>query len=157
MTQEKGFALLRIGFGILWAFDAWLKWQPSFLNGFANQVTIAVGGQPAWIVGWIQMWGIIVSPHAYAWGILVAVLQTAIAIGLIFGICTRSTLIVGIILSLLIWTVPEGFGGPYAPGATDPGAAIIYIFVFVALWLGMSWKAYSIDAIYTHRRAGKGL
>jgi thiosulfate dehydrogenase [quinone] large subunit len=146
MNKQKGFALLRIAFGILWAFDAWLKWQPSFLNGFADQVTMDMSGQPAWITAWIHLWGSIVAPHAYGWAVLVAILQTIIAVGLIFGLFTRTALAIGIVLSLLIWTVPEGFGGPYAPGSTDPGAAIIYVFVFVALWLGASWTAYSIDS-----------
>ena len=39
----------------------------------------------------------------------------------------------GILLSLLIYSVDEGFGGPYGPGSTDIGAAIIYVFVFFAL------------------------
>ncbi len=146
MNSQKSFALLRIAFGFVWAIDAFFKWQPAFLNGFSDQVTAALSGQPAWITDWIQLWAGIVSPHAYAWAIIVALSETAIAIGLIFGLFTRTAIIGGIILALLIWTVPEGFGGPYIASSTDIGAAIIYVFVLVALWIGMSWKAYSIDA-----------
>lgn len=39
----------------------------------------------------------------------------------------------GVLLSLLIYTIDEGIGGPYGPGSTDIGAAIIYVFVYVAL------------------------
>ncbi len=35
-----------------------------------------------------------------------------------------------------MWSVAEGFGGPYVPGtSTDVGAAIIYSLVFLALLL----------------------
>ena len=37
-------------------------------------------------------------------------------------------------MSILIWAVGEGFGGPYTSGATDIGTAIIYALVFAALW-----------------------
>jgi uncharacterized membrane protein YphA (DoxX/SURF4 family) len=146
MNSQKSFALLRIAFGFIWAIDAYLKWQPAFLNGFADQVTSALSGQPMWITDWIQLWGNIVTPHAYVWGVLVALSETAIAVGLIFGFFTRTAIIGGILLSLVIWTVPEGFGGPYVPGSTDIGSGSIYVLVFIALWIGMSWKAYSIDA-----------
>jgi len=39
----------------------------------------------------------------------------------------------GIIFSLFIWAIPEGFGGPYGPGSTDIGTGIIYSFVFLSL------------------------
>ena len=35
-----------------------------------------------------------------------------------------------------MWSVAEGFGGPYVPGtSTDVGSAIIYSLVFLALLL----------------------
>lgn len=37
----------------------------------------------------------------------------------------------GAVLSLMIWSIDEGFGGPYGPGATDIGAATMYVFLFV--------------------------
>ena len=137
---------MRIAFGFVWGVDAYFKWQPAFLSGFAGQVTMMMSGQPTWIVDWIQFWGNIVGPHAYAWGIVVALSETAIAIGLIFGLFTRTAIVGGSILALIIWAVPEGFGGPYASGSTDIGTGIIYVFVLIALWIGMSWKEYSIDA-----------
>jgi nitrite reductase (NO-forming) len=43
---------------------------------------------------------------------------------------------VGILYGLFVWSVAEGFGGPYMPGTTtDVGAAIIYSLVFLALFL----------------------
>ena len=39
-----------------------------------------------------------------------------------------------VFFSLLVWSVGEAFGGPYAAGSTDIGTAIIYAFVFAALY-----------------------
>ena len=43
----------------------------------------------------------------------------------------------GVILSVLIWAVPEGFGGPYQSGSggTDIGTGIIYAIAFLGLIL----------------------
>jgi hypothetical protein len=34
-----GIGLLRITFGLMWAIDAWFKWQPDFLNNFTSYLT----------------------------------------------------------------------------------------------------------------------
>ena len=41
----------------------------------------------------------------------------------------------GAILSLFIWAVPEGLGGPYSPGSTDIGTGFMYALLFVSLIL----------------------
>ncbi|HVM73685.1 MAG TPA: DoxX family membrane protein [Candidatus Paceibacterota bacterium] len=151
MNREKTFAMLRIGFGFVWAIDAWFKWQPAFQDGFVDQVSAMLSGQPGWINDWIQMWVNLVSINPHFFALVVALAESAIAIALIFGLFTRAALIGGIVLSLVIWTVPEGFGGPYVAGATDIGAGIIYAFALAALWLGESWKRYSVDSYIWHK------
>ncbi|TMI31469.1 hypothetical protein E6H29_04480 [Candidatus Bathyarchaeota archaeon] len=54
---------------------------------------------------------------------------------LITGFLRKLAYTAGFFLSLLIWSVPEGFGGPYGPGSTDIGTGVIYAFVFVFLLL----------------------
>ena len=144
-TEEKRFALLRIVFGLVWAVDAYFKWQPAFLNNFTSYLTMGADGQPTLVQAWINLWihGVSVDPHFF--GIVVALAETAIAIGLIFGLFTKVAMMGGIAMTLVIWSTAEGFGGPYVAGSTDIGAAIIYVLVFLALWFGKSWRAYSID------------
>jgi thiosulfate dehydrogenase (quinone) large subunit len=144
-AEDRSFAILRIIFGAVWLIDASFKWNPAFLNNFTDYITEGAQGQPAAVQAWIQLWvkGVSVDPHFFA--IIVAITETAIAIGLLLGLFTEVAILGGIAMTLVIWSTAEGFGGPYVAGSTDIGAAIIYVIVFVALWLGRSWREYSLD------------
>ena len=147
-TQEdRSFAVLRIVFGFVWLIDAFFKWNPAFINNLTSYLAEGAQGQPSLVQAWIQLWiqGVNVNPHLFA--LAVALAETAIAFGLIFGFLSKAAMTGGMLMALVIWTTAEGFGGPYQPGSTDIGAAIIYFIVFVALWLGKSWRAYSIDRL----------
>jgi uncharacterized membrane protein YphA (DoxX/SURF4 family) len=151
MKERKAFAYVRIAFGFVWVIDAWFKWQPAFQNGFVGQVSMMISGQPAWVAAWIQWWVNLVSTNPHLFAVIIALAETAIAIGLIFGFYTRAAILGGVILSLVIWAVPEGFGGPYVAGTTDIGTGIIYAFVLVALWIGESWQWYSLDDYFRRK------
>ena len=65
--RSVGIGLLRIAFGVVWAIDAWFKWQPAFVDNFTDYLAGARQDQPAWIQSW--MWrercqdsGLISSP-----------------------------------------------------------------------------------------------
>ena len=141
----KGIGILRIVFGLVVAIDAWFKWQPNFVNNFTSYLTGSLDGQPAAVQAWIHFWirVVQVNPHLFAY--LVAAGETAVAIGLIFGLLSNLTDLVGILLTVLIWTTAEGFGGPYQAGSTDIGAAIIYTLVIVGLFLARAGWYYGVD------------
>ena len=152
MDERKKFALLRIAFGIVWLIDAWFKWQPQFISGFTGYLTNALENQPSFLQIWINAWIRLVSGAPAFFAYTVAILETLIALSLIFGLFTRYVIYGGIFLSLVIWSVPQGFGGPYRPGSTDIGAGIIYVFVFAALLIGKSWERLSLEAWFRKRR-----
>lgn len=141
----KGMGILRIVFGLVWAVDAWFKWQPDFIHNFESYLQGTLDGQPAAVQSWINFWihVVNVNPHFFAY--LVAIGETAVAIGLIFGLFSNLTNIVGILLSVVIWSTAEGFGGPYVAGSTDIGAAIIYVLVFAGLFLANAGLFYGLD------------
>lgn len=147
MNSKRAFAFLRIAFGAVWAVDACFKWSTVFLGGLTGYLTNALAGQPQFAQAWINIWLSIVSSHPHFFAILVALIETILAISLISGFSTRAAIILGSVFAFLLWSLPEGFGGPYMPGATDVGASIIYIFVFASLWIGKSWQEYSLDAV----------
>jgi len=140
-----GIGLLRITFGLVWAVDAWFKWQPDFINNFTSYLTGAQQDQPTWVQGWIGFWINVVNVDPHVFAHLVAIGETAIAIGLIFGLLTNLTSVVGILLAVVIWTTAEGFGGPYQAGSADVGSAIIYALVLVGLVLSQSGLYLGLD------------
>lgn len=147
--RSVGFGLLRILFGLIWAVDAYFKWLPDFHNNFDDYLNKAAQGQPeavsAWITFWVQTIG--VNPHLF--GYFVAAAETAVAIGLIFGVLSNLTYVGGLLLSVVIWSTAEGFGGPYQAGSTDIGAAIIYALVFIALFLASAGLFIGLDGRLT--------
>lgn len=147
----KGLGLLRIMFGLIWAVDAWFKWQPDFIHNFENYLSGSQEGQPAVVQGWIGFWVDVVNVNPHVFAYLVAVGETAVALGLILGLFSNFTNITGILLSVVIWATAEGFGGPYQAGSTDIGSAIIYALVFVGLFLSSAGYYYGLDRYLTPR------
>jgi uncharacterized membrane protein YphA (DoxX/SURF4 family) len=145
--RSQGIAFTRIAFGLVWAIDAYFKWQPAFANNFVSYLQETFSGQPALIQSWLNLWIklVSISPHLFAR--IVALGETGIAIGLIFGLFSNLAYAAGTLLSLVIWSVPEGFGGPYTPGATDIGTGIIYVFGFLGLFLLSAGWHYGLDRI----------
>jgi uncharacterized membrane protein YphA (DoxX/SURF4 family) len=147
--RARGIAFLRILFGVVWGIDAWFKFQADFINNFSTYLTGSLDGQPGWVQGWINFWinVVKVDPHVFAH--LVAFGELAIAIALILGAFSNLTAVGGILLSIVIWTTAEGFGGPYVAGSTDIGAAIIYVLVFVGLFLALAGMTFGLDRFIT--------
>jgi len=145
LWQARGIAGLRILFGLVWLIDAWFKWQPDFVSQFRDYLTGSLEGQPGWVQDWIHFWINVVNVNPDVFARLVALGETAIGIGLLLGLFMNLTNLTGVLLSVVIWTTAEGFGGPYQAGSTDIGAAIIYALVFVGLFLSMSGLTYGLD------------
>ncbi len=133
-TLSKHTAILRIAFGIVWLINAAFKWSPTFQNTFLDQATSAAQGQPDWLGPWFQFWTQILSYNPHLFAISIAVIESLLALALIVGFARRSVYLLAAVFSLLIWAIPEGFGGPYTDSATDIGAGIVYVLVFLALY-----------------------
>ncbi len=127
-------AILRIIFGLVWAINAVFKWQPAFKSGFLDQIKSAADGQPQWLHGWFSFWVHLLSHNPHVFAIMVTVIETLIALALILGVARRATYLTAAVFSLLIWSVAEGFGGPYSATSTDIGIGIIYAVVFFSLY-----------------------
>ena len=144
--RERGVGLARIIFGLVYVVAATLKWQPQFQNTFVAQISAARDGQPALIQAWISFWANLVSFNPLLFARLEASTETAIAVFLIFGLFSNLTSIVGIFLSLGIWSTAEGFGGPFIPGhSTDIGTAFPYAILFAVLLFLSAGRYYGVD------------
>lgn len=149
--RRTGLGVSRIVFGLVWAVDAYFKWQPDFINNFMDYLSKSGEGQAPIVQGWINFWMNITHINPQLMAYLVAIGETAVAIGLIFGIFSNLTNVAGILLSLVIWSTAEGFGGPYTAGSTDIGSAIIYVLVFVGLFLASAGLYLGLDRYLTPR------
>ena len=144
-------AFLRIAFGVIWSVDAALKWQPAFQANFSQIVAGVAQGQPGFLSWWFSIWQVIVSGRAPIFAVLTATTETYLALALIAGFARKFTYAIGIAYGLFVWSVAEGFGGPYVPGTTtDVGAAIIYSLVFWALLLVDAGRV-SVDRLIAAR------
>ena len=149
--QLAGVAMLRIAFGAIWAIDAILKWQPAFQANFQQMLVDVAKGQPGFLGWWFGLWQFVISGRAPIFGILTATTETYLALALLTGFARKFTYSAGILYGLFVWSVAEGFGGPYMPGTTtDVGAAIIYSLVFGALLLVDAGR-FSVDALIEKR------
>lgn len=149
--QLTGVAMLRIAFGAIWAVDAILKWQPAFQANFQQMLIDVAKGQPGFLGWWFGLWQFVISGRAPIFGILTATTETYLAIALLTGFARKFTYSAGILYGLFVWSVAEGFGGPYMPGTTtDVGAAIIYSLVFGALLLVDAGR-FSVDGLIEKR------
>jgi uncharacterized membrane protein YphA (DoxX/SURF4 family) len=139
-------AFWRVGFGLIWLVDAWFKWQPSFVRGFTSYLAGNLSpAQPAWVDSWIRFWVQTVNIDPTLFAHLVALGETVIAIALLLGVGMRAFAVLGSVLSLIIWSTGEAFGGPYRAGTTDIGSAIIYVGGFALLAMTQAGYAFGLD------------
>jgi nitrite reductase (NO-forming) len=151
-VRAKGIAALRIAFGLVWVVAAWLKWQPEFQNKFLDQITGAQDGQPPVIHAWIGFWASIVSANPLLFARIEASTETALAVLLILGLFSNLSYVVGILLTLGIWSTAEGLGGPFKPGqSTDIGTALPYALLFGVFLVVSAGRYYGLDQWLTLR------
>lgn len=124
---------LRAAFGLVWAIDAYFKWQPAFFNNYLSYITGIVSGQPVWLLPWFNAWVSVIQINPAFFALMTCLIESTIAIGLLFGLGRKWIYLLGGVFALLIWSIPEGFGGPYTPGATDVGGGLIYVLMFGTL------------------------
>jgi nitrite reductase (NO-forming) len=150
-------AALRVAFGIIWAVGAALTFSPDFAVHYVGYLHNAAQGQPAWSAWWFNMWIAIVTPNVTLFVWLTRIVESLLALALLVGFARKTVYVLGALFSLLVWSTAEGFGGPYTVGATNMGAAITYVLIFVAL-IGINARGgrspYSVDYYLEKRWPG---
>lgn len=137
---------LRVAFGLIWVANAAFTWTSGFAVHYVGYLHNAAQGQPGWSAWWFDFWIWLVTPHAMLFVWLTRIIETALAAALVLGFARKTVYALGALFSLLIWSTAEGFGGPYTVGATNMGAGVIYVLVFIALIvISTGPSPYSID------------
>ncbi len=146
VVETRRIEVVRVLFGLLWAFDAFWKWQPAFLHNSLSYLSASQAGQPAWIVSYIGFFIQIfnfVGPLYF--GIFAAVTETVLAVGLLARLGEKWLLPIGALYSFGLWTTAEGWGGPYAPGSTGNrgdmlGTANMYVLIYLILMVAYLYR-----------------
>jgi nitrite reductase (NO-forming) len=141
-------AVVRIGFGVIWAIDAIFKWLPGFVNG--QTIGDELGGgddiHTPVIHQWIALWHSVATAAPATFALGTAIVETLIALGILFGAFSNVVLIGSAIWSLGIWSSAEGFGLPWnESGITDVGPSVGYIFAALALFAAYGGATWSLD------------
>ncbi len=124
-------SFIRIVLGIVWLIDGYLKFSPGLVDSFP--ALIKSEGQPSWLQPWFNFWSSVTAANAAPFVYSIGALEVALGMALVFGFMRKIAYLGGMVLSLLIWAIPEGFGGPYGPASTDIGTGVIYSFLFLSL------------------------
>src|SRR2546426_293689 len=109
--------------------------QAGFADSLAQMISDAGQGQPSWLQPWFAFWSQTVGANPGFFITTIGALELALGFALLLGFMRKVAYTAGIFLSLIIWSVPEGFGGPYGPSSTDIGTGIIYAIVFLLLMI----------------------
>lgn len=152
ITRERCIGLLRMMFGVAWAVAACLKWQPAFISGFAATIKGAIDGQPHFVQVWIGFWFTIINVNPTLFAVVEASTETLLAVCFLFGLFTDVACVIGMLLALGIWSIPEAFGGPYIAGhSTDIGTAFPYAILCALLLCVRAGNYYGIDHLLASR------
>ncbi|HEY2175978.1 MAG TPA: hypothetical protein VGH85_19400 [Mycobacteriales bacterium] len=148
LRQLHAAAALRIAFGLIWAVDASFKWLPGFVHGqtLDHELGSAADIHTPVIHQWIQLWHAAASANPAAFAVGTAIIETVIALGLIFGAFSQLVFIGSAVFSLGIWSAAEGFHLPWTKsGITDLGPSVGYIIASLGLFLAAAGATWSLD------------
>ena len=123
-------SIARIIFGLMWFADGLLKLSPDF-QIIPILIQPPYTGQNIIFRTWYAFWYDIISPIPQFWVFVIAFTEFGLAFCLIFGFMRKIGYLTGFLTSLIIWGVPEHFGGPDDSFSTNIGTGVIYAMVFL--------------------------
>lgn len=135
-TRQTAFYVLRLIFGLIWVFNALYQMHPAYINRLFLKSIAAHPGQSHWYFAYTNAVNHLVQAIG-APGVAMATVAIAalLALSLLTGFKVRFFAWIGVVFTFVLWMTTGHMGGPYTPGATDPGTLIIYTFVFVIILL----------------------
>lgn len=124
-------------FGLIFVFDAYAKIGPgnAFINNFSALVARLAVTAPSWSQPWYHLWIGLAVAHPAACVYTIIILEFALGFALILGFMRKIAYLGGVVYSMFLWTVPEGFGFSYlgGPTQTNIGVGIVYAIAFLLL------------------------
>jgi hypothetical protein len=136
------FRIFQLVLATIWLVDGFLQLQPVMFqggsNGFSSMLRSMATGNPGLVAQSIRWDAAFISHHPVITNALFAVIQIAIALGIVWRRTIRGALALSIVWCLLVWWFGEGLGGILSGGATPltggPGAVLFYALLALLLW-----------------------
>ena len=131
---------IQIGLGLVWLLDAALQFQPyMFGRAFVTQQLIpAAAGNPAVVANPALWTNRLVLHDVAAWNTAFALIQLAIAMGLLWRPTVKAALAGSVWWAVSVWWFGEGLGGlltgTASPVTGAPGAVILYALIALLVW-----------------------
>ena len=142
----------RVLLGVVWLVNGVLKFTSGYVNNFLGDVQNSQASAPSWLSGWYSFWATQAGSNASLIVYTVGAFEVMLGLALVFGFARKIAYSGGALLSLLIWAIPEGFGGPYQAGAggTDVGTGLVYaiaLFGLIVINATYGPSRYSLDSL----------
>ncbi len=126
-------AFLRLLVGTVLAVDATLQFLPGASPQVAYLLVVGAGQEQPALSGWFSYWASVIAGDPGFWWYGTGILMACLATCLILGVARRLAYVTGSFFGLLLWAIPNGFGGPYVAPHTDVGAGLLYALLFLFL------------------------
>ena len=132
---------LQVGLGLVWLIDAALQFQPyMFSHGFGRDIIRAAAqGQPEVVAAAVRLAARLIGVAPVYANTAFALVQLALALGLLRRRWARLALRGTVVWSLGVWYFGEAMGGVFSGHASllsgAPGAAFLYLLVAAAAWV----------------------
>jgi len=126
----------------IWLLDAVLQIQPFMFtrgsNGFSGMLNGLSSGNPSWVAHTITWNSSIIYHQPVLTNSLFALVQFAIAFGIVWKKSMKPALALSVVWALGVWWFGEGAGAIFQGGATPfsggPGGVLFYAVLAVLLW-----------------------
>lgn len=136
-ARPVGAALARALWLVLWGSLAYFAVTAAnrTAQGLHDMVSGMASGEPGWLAAVNRGMAGVLAHRGLAASIVLAVLLTAIAVG-IFGPrwVARAAVVLAVLVSAVIWVCGQDVGGILAGGATDPNSGLLLGLVALAYW-----------------------
>jgi hypothetical protein len=125
----------------LWAGQALLQvpWSLPSAQVLVANIEENSQGQPGWLQAVAHTTETLAGHHGAALGVVLAVAQITIGVGVLVPRTRRASLTAGIAFSLVFWFSFQYLGGVLAGDATDPSSAPLLILLALSLWSPTRW------------------
>jgi len=147
-ARAVGVPVARALWLVLWLSEAWFALTPANRapQAVSGMISGMDGGQPGWLAAILRGAASLVTGQDLAASIALAVAFVVIAAAVYLPErAAKAALVLAIVVSVVIWVIPQGLGGILAGGATDPNSGPLLVLLALAYWPSRTVTAPAVE------------